>query len=186
MGWALSLSTFVIATTIGTPAALTWLIDSIVCGITPSSAATIRITTSVTWAPRARISVKASWPGVSMKVTLRPSGRVTWLALMCWVMPPASWAATSEARILSSSVVLPWSTWPRIVTTGGRARRSSGLSFSSTRESRTSSAVSFFTKVRSSSSSRARISRVSWSSIVLTLTIMPWFLNRILRISAAL
>ena len=39
---------------------------------------------------------------------------------MCWVMPPASPAATSVSRIASSSDVLPWSTWPMIVTTGGR------------------------------------------------------------------
>ena len=40
---------------------------------------------------------------------------------MCWVMPPASPAATSVSRIASSSEVLPWSTWPMIVTTGGRS-----------------------------------------------------------------
>ena len=40
---------------------------------------------------------------------------------MCWVMPPASPAATSVSRIASSSDVLPWSTWPMIVTTGGRS-----------------------------------------------------------------
>ena len=40
---------------------------------------------------------------------------------MCWVMPPASPLATSVSRIASSSEVLPWSTWPMIVTTGGRA-----------------------------------------------------------------
>ena len=39
---------------------------------------------------------------------------------MCWVMPPASPAATSVSRIASSSDVLPWSTWPMMVTTGGR------------------------------------------------------------------
>ena len=33
---------------------------------------------------------------------------------MCWVMPPASPAATSVSRIASSSEVLPWSTWPMI------------------------------------------------------------------------
>ena len=38
---------------------------------------------------------------------------------MCWVIPPASPAATSVSRIASSSEVLPWSTWPMIVTTGG-------------------------------------------------------------------
>jgi hypothetical protein len=42
---------------------------SIVCGMMPSSAATISTTMSVTWAPRARILVNAAWPGVSMKVT---------------------------------------------------------------------------------------------------------------------
>ena len=35
-------------------------------------------------------------------------------------MPPASPAATSVARSASSSEVLPWSTWPMTVTTGGR------------------------------------------------------------------
>ena len=39
---------------------------------------------------------------------------------MCWVMPPASPAATSAWRMASSSEVLPWSTWPITVTTGGR------------------------------------------------------------------
>ena len=43
---------------------------------------------------------------------------------MCWVMPPASPAATFVLRIESSSVVLPWSTWPMIVTTGARSTRS--------------------------------------------------------------
>ena len=61
------------ATTIGTSAARAWLIASSVCGITPSSAATTSTAMSVTLAPRARISVKASWPGVSTKATARPS-----------------------------------------------------------------------------------------------------------------
>ena len=42
---------------------------------------------------------------------------------MCWVMPPASPATTLVLRIASSSEVLPWSTWPMMVTTGGRGRR---------------------------------------------------------------
>ena len=46
---------------------------------------------------------------------------------MCWVMPPASPAATSVSRIASSSEVLPWSTWPMIVTTGGRSTRSASV-----------------------------------------------------------
>ena len=43
---------------------------------------------------------------------------------MCWVMPPASPATTLVERMRSSSSVLPWSTWPMTVTTGGRGRRS--------------------------------------------------------------
>jgi len=67
----------VIATTIGTPAALAWSIASMVCGMTRSSAATTSTTMSVTWAPRARIAVNASWPGVSRKAMLRPPGSST-------------------------------------------------------------------------------------------------------------
>ncbi len=47
---------------------------------------------------------------------------------MCWVMPPASVETTEASRIESSSVVLPWSTWPMMVTTGGRGTRSAGSS----------------------------------------------------------
>ena len=57
-----------IATTIGTLAAFACLIDSIVCGLTPSLAATTRTTMSVNFEPLALISVNAAWPGVSIKV----------------------------------------------------------------------------------------------------------------------
>ena len=46
---------------------------------------------------------------------------------MCWVMPPASPETTLALRMASSSDVLPWSTWPMMVTTGGRGCRSSGV-----------------------------------------------------------
>ena len=46
---------------------------------------------------------------------------------MCWVMPPASRSAMRVSRMASSSVVLPWSTWPMTVTTGARGTRSSGF-----------------------------------------------------------
>ena len=71
-GWASGLSILLMATMIGTLAALAWSMASSVCGITPSSAATTSTTMSVTLAPRARMRVKASWPGVSMKTILRP------------------------------------------------------------------------------------------------------------------
>ena len=67
-GFAPGLSILFIATIISTPAAFAWLIASIVCGITPSSAATTRTAISVTCAPLIRIAVKASCPGVSRKV----------------------------------------------------------------------------------------------------------------------
>ncbi len=76
-GSAPYLSILLTATTIGTSAARACWIASIVCGMTPSSAATTRMTMSVTLAPRARIAVKAAWPGVSMKV-IRPRGVGTW------------------------------------------------------------------------------------------------------------
>src|SRR6266480_86766 len=40
---------------------------------------------------------------------------------MCCVIPPNSFSATFDLRIASSSEVLPWSTWPMTVTTGGRS-----------------------------------------------------------------
>ena len=65
-----------IATTIGTFAALACLIDSTVWGLTPSSAATTKTTTSVNFDPLALISVNAAWPGVSINVNLLP-----WLSI---------------------------------------------------------------------------------------------------------
>src|SRR6266446_308659 len=57
---ASGLSILLIATMIGTLAALAWSIASLVCGMTPSSAATTSTTMSVTFAPRARMRVNAS------------------------------------------------------------------------------------------------------------------------------
>ena len=50
---------------------------------------------------------------------------------MCWVIPPASESAMLALRIWSRSFVLPWSTWPITVITGGRGGASSGRSSSS-------------------------------------------------------
>ena len=166
------------ATTIGTCAAFACEIDSFVCGMTPSSAATTRTAMSVTFAPRARISVNASWPGVSMKVILRPFWS-TWYAPMCCVIPPASVSTTRAERIASSSVVLPWSTWPMIVTTGGRSTRSSGASSNSSRISSSSAACRI---VISRSISAAISSTSSSDSDCVTVFGVPIFI-RILMIS---
>jgi hypothetical protein len=61
----------------GTPAFFACEMASIVWGMTESFAATTRTTMSVTCAPRARIAVNASWPGVSRKVMSFPLGSVT-------------------------------------------------------------------------------------------------------------
>ena len=66
--FAPGLSILLTATIISIPAAFAWLMASTVCGITPSSAATTRIAISVEFAPRIRIAVNASCPGVSRNV----------------------------------------------------------------------------------------------------------------------
>ena len=184
---ASGLSILFSATTIGTPAAFAWLMLSMVCGMTPSSAATTSTAMSVTRAPRARICVKASWPGVSMNVTTRsfsPAFTGTWKALVAWVMPPASPDATLVLRMRSSRLVLPWSTWPRMVTTGGR-------DFSSTRvraEKRSSmiSAADFASSTTSSMSYSIMISTArSVSMVLLIVAIWPASIS-FLRISPAL
>lgn len=45
---------------------------------------------------------------------------------MCCVMPPASVEAIWLLLRLSSRVVFPWSTWPMMVTTGGRGTSRAG------------------------------------------------------------
>ena len=96
--FASGLSILLIATTIGTLPAFACAIASFVCGITPSSAATTSTTMSVTFAPRARIAVNASWPGVSRNV-ITPFFVSTWYAPMCCVIPPASPLATRVRRM---------------------------------------------------------------------------------------
>ena len=89
---------------------------------------------------------------------------------MCWVMPPASPAATSVSRIASSSEVLPWSTWPMIVTTGGRDSSSSSESSNSGSAAASSAA---WTISISLSNSSARIWIVSSARVWVTMAISP-------------
>ncbi len=62
---------------------------------------------------------------------------------MCWVIPPVSPSATLLCRIVSKSVVLPWSTCPRIVTTGGRVSIPSPFSADAPRPGPVAPACSF-------------------------------------------
>ena len=89
---------------------------------------------------------------------------------MCWVMPPASPATTSVSRIASSSEVLPWSTWPMIVTTGGRSIRSSSAS-SNTGSTSTSSAAWTISICLSNSSASTWIA--SSESVCVSVAISP-------------
>ncbi|MPM75502.1 hypothetical protein SDC9_122495 [bioreactor metagenome] len=157
----------------GTPAAPAWFMASTVWGITLSSAAIMMMATSVTLAPRARIAVNASWPGVSRNVIFLPSGNFTLYAPMCWVIPPASPSITLVLRILSSSDVLPWSTCPITVTIGGRGNKSSGLSSSSAMASITSALTNLVLYPNSS----ATILMVSASKRWLMATITPRFMH---------
>ena len=143
------------ATTIGTPAARAWLMASSVCGITPSSAATTSTAMSVTLAPRARISVKASWPGVSTKAIGRPSFSIAVGADVLRDAAASRRLATSMPMMRSNSDVLPWSTWPRKVTTGGRGCQRGGSS-------------SLFSDGRAACSSRADARRKSTSTPIST------------------
>jgi len=87
----------------GDPRRFAWSIDSTVCGITPSSAPTTRMTMSVTEAPRARIEVNASWPGVEEDHA--PAVVLHLVGADMLGDPPASEAVTLLSRIASSRVV---------------------------------------------------------------------------------
>ena len=73
--------------------------------------------------------MKASCPGVSKNTTFSPF-TITSEAPICWVIPPASLEVTLVFLIASSKEVLPWSTCPITVTTGGLFTKSSSLSSS--------------------------------------------------------
>jgi len=106
------------ATMMGTLAARAWSMASRVWGMTPSSAATTMTTMSVTLAPRARMRVKASWPGVSRKTISRPkAGRVglgDFDLVGADVLGDAAGFAAGYVGGADGveSEVLPWSTWP--------------------------------------------------------------------------
>ena len=85
---------------------------------------------------------------------------------MCCVMPPASPCATLLDRSRSSSVVLPWSTWPMIVTTGGRSGSELRCSSGTGGRGKMSNAASSFataTTLNSAASSSASSNLSRWS-----------------------
>ena len=103
---------------------------------------------------------------------------------MCCVMPPASPLATRVRRMESSSDVLPWSTWPITVTTGGRGSASDSRSRPCASASSASGSSSFAAFALWPISSTTIIA-VSWSSTWLMVTIVPSFIITLMT-SAAL
>ena len=88
---------------------------------------------------------------------------------MCWVIPPASPAATSVSRIASSSDVLPWSTWPMIVITGGRSTSSSSESSKTGSSSSASAAPTMSTFLSNDSASTVMASSESvWVRVAIS------------------
>lgn len=105
--------------------------DSRVCFSRPCMRSMTRMAKSQRDEPLDLRLEKDSWPGVSM---IKSPGMLVWtgknfshflvsslsllpgkkVAPICWVMPPASPSWTLVFLILSSSVVLPVSTWPRM------------------------------------------------------------------------
>ena len=176
-GFDSGLSHLLIATIIGTLADFACEMASLVCGITPSSAATIKTTISVTLAPLARISVKAACPGVSIKVIFLLLC-ITSYAPICWVMPPLSPETTLEFLILSNKEVFPWSTWPIIVTIGDlMSFFSAFISF----DIRSFSRSSIFSLLKLWPNSVTKISAVSASIDSFIVAIIPIFINDFIK-----
>ena len=101
---------------------------------------------------------------------------------MAWVIPPASPLATLVFLIVSKRVVLPWSTCPIIVTTGGLSIKSSSLSTISNSSKLTSSIVlSFFNVLLKSAT---KILAVSKSREALIFTSIPKAINFFINVAA--
>ena len=96
---------------------------------------------------------------------------------MCWVMPPASPAATLVWRMASSSDVLPWSTWPMMVTTGARVSSTSSVSVWPMKPSSTSASA---TRLGVWPNSRTISSAVSASITSLILCIAPCVISSLM------
>mmetsp|Transcript_12973 Transcript_12973/g.48093 ORF Transcript_12973/g.48093 Transcript_12973/m.48093 type:complete len:283 (-) Transcript_12973:651-1499(-) len=134
-----------------------------------------RMATSQRLEPRLRRLSKASCPGVSMisspgmfkskscacgpsfsfAVLSRSVERSKNVAPICCVMPPASPSCTFVWRILSSSLVLPVSTWPMITVMGQRRRSGLRAALAAPSALRRRCLQASLTRSASSSSSRS-------------------------------
>ena len=90
-----------------------------VCGITDSSAATIRSTQSSPPTPASIVFTNRSWPGTSTNATVSPSSTV-WAKPSSIVMPRSFSSLSRSGSIPVSactSALLPWSMCPAVPTT---------------------------------------------------------------------
>ena len=76
-------------------------------------------------------------------------------------MPPASFDVTDVLRIASSKEVLPWSTCPITVTTGGRSAKFLGSSSNSGISVKSTSGGSSSTAIPNSSAIKEAVSKSS-------------------------
>ena len=78
---------------------------SSVCGRTPSSAATTRITASSPWTPASMLRMKRAWPGTSTTPTSVPLGRRRWAKPRSMVIPRRFSSASRSGSIPVSAVM---------------------------------------------------------------------------------
>ena len=99
---------------------------SSVCGMTPSSAATTSRAMSMPLAPAAIVCTKRSWPGTSMKPSVKSSSSGRYAKPRSMVMPRAfssfSRSPSTPVSALTSDV-LPWSICPAVPTIMDAVRR---------------------------------------------------------------
>ena len=101
---------------------------------------------------------------------------------MCCVIPPYSPSATLVLRMASSSFVLPWSTWPMIVTMGGRGARSSWSSFSSSMTVSSYRETTFTLQSYSAASSDAVSESICWLIVsIIPMAMSLWMRSEPLR-----
>ena len=88
-----------------------------VCGMTDSSLATTRSTTSMPPTPASMFLMNRSWPGTSTKPKARP-GSISRLAKPRSIVMPRRFSSSQRSVSVPvsarTSAVLPWSIWPLV------------------------------------------------------------------------
>ena len=99
------------------------------CGFQPSVAATTKRQASTPPTPASMFLMNRTWPGTSTSESVAPEGSVVEAKPRSIVRPRAFSSAKRSGSVpvsASTSVDLPWSTWPAVATTCMRGRVVSG------------------------------------------------------------